>query len=904
MRPISTAWCAIAALLACLPAFGGVVLNEIFYHAPDDLDALQWIELHNPDATPVNLSGWRFTKGIEFTFPAGSTLAPGGFLVVCKDPSLFSEFYEVPVIGPFKKSLAKGGDTVELADASGQRVDRVTYGSRAPWPSSADGISSSLERITPGAPGDTMDNWSASPLPEDEERPAGSPGRTNAVYSFHLPPVIRSVEFDPIVPVAGAPVRVKAIVPNPVAGTQVEIRYRIAGPGNPGEERVAPMKSAGADVFTGEIPALQASQLVRVRVRAVDPNKAERYYPSPNLPSPALTLFVPPKAEPGVISRVYVVHTDPAEHTAQESVRLRALRPDPGPFGNSAPRELMELLGGGLDLPSAWFQLTIQQGVDAATYAKLRSVFQEAQAERNRLIGASLAATNVAAETAAAPAKIQAFQTTFTGKIKSVLPAASATTFATWLKAQNEPKEQDFGRMLAGWMNLEGPWFGLNMRVGFTPEQVEALRSAYRAAVEARTATAASASPTEFDFEKIQKRLGEIRSNLDAELRAKLNRRQWHALVDWRNAQASPIRPRLVDLPQRPPRGTSAFVVVSPDSRTVDVFDFIHITERSAGHKVRFHKDHPWNGMTSAAMIFEYNDRFLLAEPLAFDLYRRLGNAACRTDFVRLNQDGHDVGYQLVVEQVNAAFLRQNQLDPSGDFYKILWYGSGVEGQHEKQNHPDRGYKDLVTLIDSLRETSGEAQWEVIRKNFDLNQVATYFAVNLVLSHWDGFFNNYFTYHDRKGDGKWRMFPWDQDKTWGFHDASGDKVFFDMPVTFGMAGDLPPGGGPAKFDPGSWWRPGGYFSAPLLANPEFRKIYLKRVRQILEDTYTEAAYFPVIDAMAARLRPEIPIRAHVIGEDPAVALSRLDKNVASLKEHLVKRRQFLLDQAELKAVPR
>ena len=36
-------------------------------------------------------------------------------------------------------------------------------------------------------------------------------------------------------------------------------------------------------------------------------------------------------------------------------------------------------------------------------------------------------------------------------------------------------------------------------------------------------------------------------------------------------------------------------------------------------------------------------------------------------------------------------------------------------------------------------------------KNFDLNQVATYFVVNLVPSHWDGFFNNHFTYHDRKG---------------------------------------------------------------------------------------------------------------------------------------------------------
>jgi spore coat protein CotH len=227
-----------------------------------------------------------------------------------------------------------------------------------------------------------------------------------------------------------------------------------------------------------------------------------------------------------------------------------------------------------------------------------------------------------------------------------------------------------------------------------------------------------------------------------------------------------------------------------------------------------------------------------------------------------------------------------------------------VVSRHEKKTHARQGHDDLVKLVDRLNRTKGDDQWAVIKAEFDVPQVVTHYAVRTILADWDGFFNNYFLYHDTRGTGRWTLYPWDQDKTWGFHDASADKVFFDMPVTFGMAGDRPPGGGPARFNPGSWWRPGGYFSAPLLANPEFRKIYLRRVRQILEDTYTESVYFPVIDGMAERLRPEIPIRARVIGEDPAVALSRLNQNVASLKEHLVKRRQFLLDQAELKALPR
>ena len=48
-----------------------------------------------------------------------------------------------------------------------------------------------------------------------------------------------------------------------------------------------------------------------------------------------------------------------------------------------------------------------------------------------------------------------------------------------------------------------------------------------------------------------------------------------------------------------------------------------------------------------------------------------------------------------------------------------------------------------------------------------------------------------------------------------------------------------------------WWRPGGYFSRPLLANPQFHRLFLARVRSVLDQVYTEQNYFPMIDAMVA-----------------------------------------------------
>jgi len=43
-----------------------------------------------------------------------------------------------------------------------------------------------------------------------------------------------------------------------------------------------------------------------------------------------------------------------------------------------------------------------------------------------------------------------------------------------------------------------------------------------------------------------------------------------------------------------------------------------------------------------------------------------------------------------------------------------------------------------------------------------------------------------------------------------------------------------------------------------------------------QETYAEKTYFPVIGAMAARLKPEISIRAKAVGEDRVQALATLE----------------------------
>lgn len=144
----------LSGLMVCA-ADRDVVINEIMYHPPDDLDNLQYVELHNHGRQSVNVSGWSFTKGIKFVFPANTVLNPGAFLVVARSMSDFSTRYgrELAVLGNFTGKLSHSGEELELVNAQKQAIDSVHFTDSDRWPRGPDGYSASLERISPASPG-------------------------------------------------------------------------------------------------------------------------------------------------------------------------------------------------------------------------------------------------------------------------------------------------------------------------------------------------------------------------------------------------------------------------------------------------------------------------------------------------------------------------------------------------------------------------------------------------------------------------------------------------------------------------------------------------------------------------------------------------------------------------------
>jgi hypothetical protein len=354
-----------------------------------------------------------------------------------------------------------------------------------------------------------------------------------------------------------------------------------------------------------------------------------------------------------------------------------------------------------------------------------------------------------------------------------------------------------------------------------------------------------------------------------------------------------------------PARGDSAFVYVPPDGGEPLLFDYVAIRPRSGGFKVHFQKGRPFKEMTGINVILERSPRWVLSEPLSYELYRLAGVPAPLTEHLRVWVDGRLIGYQLMIEQPNKSFLSRQRRDSEGHLYKLVWQGHGVIGQHEKKTRVDEGHADLVRLIEDLQRTSGTKQWQVIRQNFNVEEIINYYAVSMCIQNWDGFWNNYYAYHDTGGTGKWEMYPWDEDKTWGdFDGTSAAYDWYDMPLTFGMNGSQPPGrdllsaagwghgphGGP------SWWRRPGWFSGPQLANPEFRQRFLARLEEVCQTTFTEEKMLPLIDALEQRLEPDIPVRAQVLRHDPAQEVRTFHNDIQSLRNQVKNRRAYILSE--------
>ncbi|MCX8156387.1 MAG: lamin tail domain-containing protein [Verrucomicrobiae bacterium] len=183
------------------PAISPVVIRQIMYHPPDlgteDNVIHEFIELYNRTTGTVPLydplyptNTWRLRDAVDFEFPPGFSLPPGGSVLVVsfdpvRQPDLLANFRatyrlstNLPIVGPYRGKLDNSDESIELKQPDTPQqppspdaglvpyveVERIRYYDRAPWPAAADGTGYSLQRVALDLYGNDPAIWVAAPV--------------------------------------------------------------------------------------------------------------------------------------------------------------------------------------------------------------------------------------------------------------------------------------------------------------------------------------------------------------------------------------------------------------------------------------------------------------------------------------------------------------------------------------------------------------------------------------------------------------------------------------------------------------------------------------------------------------------------------------------------------------------
>lgn len=157
-----------------------VVINEINYNSAVGNDAGDWVELYNWGSADIDISGWILKDDDDshkFVFPENTILESNGFLVVCRNSTLFKSIHSsvTNIAGNMDFGLASAGDMVRIFTKTGELVDSVSFRSESPWPAEPNGNGPTLELRHFSHNNTLAESWKSS------LENLGTPGRGNSV---------------------------------------------------------------------------------------------------------------------------------------------------------------------------------------------------------------------------------------------------------------------------------------------------------------------------------------------------------------------------------------------------------------------------------------------------------------------------------------------------------------------------------------------------------------------------------------------------------------------------------------------------------------------------------------------------------------------------------------------------
>lgn len=170
-----------------------IAFSEIMWKPAPRTDGknLEFLEIYNSNPWFQDISSYQITcADMNYTFPAGTTIPGGGYLVIAAAPGDIESVYGITnVIGPYNGSL-KHSETLELLDERTNVLLTVPYTDTYPWPVATAGTGHSLVLAYPTYGEGDPRAWDIS------DSIGGSPGQMDP----YTPSPLRNVMINEILP--------------------------------------------------------------------------------------------------------------------------------------------------------------------------------------------------------------------------------------------------------------------------------------------------------------------------------------------------------------------------------------------------------------------------------------------------------------------------------------------------------------------------------------------------------------------------------------------------------------------------------------------------------------------------------------------------------------------------------
>jgi len=168
---------------------------------------------------------------------------------------------------------------------------------------------------------------------------------------------------------------------------------------------------------------------------------------------------------------------------------------------------------------------------------------------------------------------------------------------------------------------------------------------------------------------------------------------------------------------------------------------------------------------------------------MSYFLMSKAGIPASRCNYAVVSLNGERLGIYTVVEPIKKPFLRRHFSSDDGNLYEgtVADFRDEVSWKvrlEKKTNEKEDDWSDVDALTAALVE-SGDKLEEAVGNEIDIDAFITYWAMELLIGHWDGYAtntNNFIIYRNPEID-KFQFIPWGVDGTFRKRSGNDDTPF-------------------------------------------------------------------------------------------------------------------------------